>query len=86
MRHICDCKLRKEKSLFQVCKEFSLLTSKFVTYVSIKKQEGVLVLKRSLRGWGSSGFFKILYLPRTSLYNLSKEPNFGQIQLAGQYL
>jgi hypothetical protein len=71
----------KEKDLIQVSNEYSPQLSKLLYNWQVKNNN----LKGSRRMGGGRIFRKTF---RTYLFNedLSNEPNFGKIHLAGQYL
>jgi hypothetical protein len=58
----------------------------YLNKLASKKQGGALILLKGSRGWGGGRISLKTF--RTSLLNedLSNEPNFGRIHLAGQYL
>jgi hypothetical protein len=71
-----------KKSSFQVRNEFSLLTSKLLHNYQFKKRRRSNTLKGSQRMGGQVDFTKSL--PPSHLNDdLSIEPNFGRIHLAG---
>ncbi len=81
---IVNCGM-KEKHLIQMRNEYSPQLSKLLYNCKLKNKEAHLYLKGSWR-MGSGRIF-LKSLPDTSFNkDLSNEPNFSRIHLAGQYL
>ncbi len=85
-RRIYDCKLRNEKKRFNPSgNEYSPQLSKLLCNWQFKNKEALQYFEGLSKDRGGRIFLKTF---RASLFNedLSNEPNYGRIHLAGQYL
>ncbi len=75
-----------KKNLIQVRNEYSPQLSKLLYNWQVKNKEALKYFEGLSEDLGRTDFSK--NLPCLSLFNedLSNEPNFGRIHLAGQYL